>query len=66
MSIRKYGGRYWAVYDGTTLVCVCLYKKGAEEVVRRLTGRSHCPPGPAQDLGALLPGRSNSILFLLY
>ena len=35
MSIRKYG-RYWAVYDGATLVCVCLYKKGAAEVLRRL------------------------------
>jgi hypothetical protein len=39
MSIRKYGGRYWAVYDGATLVCVCLYKKGAAEVVRRLASR---------------------------
>lgn len=24
MSIKKYG-RYWAVYAGATLVCVCLY-----------------------------------------
>jgi hypothetical protein len=39
MSIRKYGGRHWAVYAGATLVCVCLYKKGAEEVVRRLQAR---------------------------
>jgi hypothetical protein len=24
MSIRKYGGRYWAVYDAAgALVCVC-------------------------------------------
>jgi hypothetical protein len=39
MVIRKYG-RYWAVYDGAgALVCVCLYKKGAAEVVRRLAGR---------------------------
>ena len=29
MVIRKYG-RYWAVYDGATLVCICLYKKGAD------------------------------------
>jgi len=37
MSIRKYGGRYWAVYDSAgALVCVCLYKKGAAEVLRRL------------------------------
>ncbi len=27
MVIRKYG-RYWAVYDGATLVCVCLDKQG--------------------------------------
>ena len=40
MSIRKYGGRYWAVYDSAgALVCVCLYKKGAVEVVRRLASR---------------------------
>ena len=40
MSIRKYGGRYWAVYDAAgVLVCVCLYKKGAQEVVRRLSHR---------------------------
>jgi hypothetical protein len=29
MRIERYGKtRYWAVYDGATLVCVCLYKKG--------------------------------------
>ena len=40
MSIRKYGGRYWGVYDAAgALVCVCLYKKGAQEVVWRLAGR---------------------------
>ena len=40
MQVRKYGGRYWAVYDADgTLVCVCLYKKGALEVVRRLSGK---------------------------
>ena len=39
MSIRKYG-RYWAVYasDGA-LICVCLYKRGALEVLRRLQAR---------------------------
>jgi hypothetical protein len=36
MRIAKYG-RYWAIYDATgVLVCLCVYKKGAEEVVRRL------------------------------
>jgi hypothetical protein len=30
--------RYWAVYDDDgELVCVTVYKKGAKEVVRRLT-----------------------------
>jgi hypothetical protein len=39
MTITRYG-RYWAVYDAHgTLVCICLYKKGALEVVRRLTGQ---------------------------
>ena len=36
MRIEK-RGRHWAVYDEEgTLVCVCVYKKGAQEVVRRL------------------------------
>ena len=38
MHITPYG-RHWAVYDDTgVLVCVCVYKKGALEVVRRLQG----------------------------
>jgi hypothetical protein len=38
MTIKKYG-RFWAIYDAANvLVCVCVYRKGAEEVVRRLTG----------------------------
>ena len=37
MTIRKYG-RYWAIYDAeNVLVCLCVYKRGALEVVRRLT-----------------------------
>ena len=36
MSIRKYG-RSWALYDDAgELVCICLYKKGAAEVLKRL------------------------------
>jgi hypothetical protein len=38
MRIARYGKtRYWAVYasDGA-LICVCLYKRGALEVLRRL------------------------------
>ena len=31
-------GRFWAVHDGAgQLVCVAVYKKGAREVVRRLS-----------------------------
>jgi hypothetical protein len=37
MRIEKYSDRYWAVYDEDVLVCVCVYKKGAVEVVKRLT-----------------------------
>ena len=40
LRIRKYG-RYWAVYDPDgTLVVVAVYKKGAEEVLKRLTAQS--------------------------
>jgi hypothetical protein len=36
MTMRKYG-RFWAVYaDDGALICVCVYKKGALEVLRRL------------------------------
>lgn len=36
--IEKYGSRFWAVYDEQNLlIVVTLYKKGAAEVVRRLT-----------------------------
>jgi len=37
MTVRKYG-RFWSLYDGDTLVAVIVYKKGAEEVRRRLLG----------------------------
>lgn len=38
MTILRYGSRYWAVYDQAgELVCVCVYRKGAREVVRRLS-----------------------------
>ena len=38
VSIRRYKqGRFWALYDAaSTLVCLCVYKKGAQEVQRRL------------------------------
>jgi hypothetical protein len=48
MSIRKYG-RYWALYDAAgELVCVCLYKKGAAEVLSRLQPLPAPPVPPTQ------------------
>ena len=39
MTMKKFG-RFWAVYDGEQLVCVTVDKKGAAEVIRRLTTKS--------------------------
>ena len=36
MVLTKYG-RFWAVSEAGVLVCVCVYKRGAAEVIRRLT-----------------------------
>lgn len=37
MRIEPYG-RHWAVYDARgDLVCLAVYRKGAQEVMRRLT-----------------------------
>ena len=30
------GHPFFAVYEGSELVCVCVYRKGAEEVMKRL------------------------------
>ncbi len=38
MNIERYG-RYWAVFDVDGLVCVCVYLKGAKEVLKRLTSK---------------------------
>jgi len=41
MRITRYQNtRYWAVIDADgTLVCLCVYRKGAQEVLRRLQAR---------------------------
>ena len=37
--VKKYkDSRFHGVYDGNTLICVTVYKKGAKEVERRLIG----------------------------
>jgi hypothetical protein len=40
-QIRRWkDGKYWAVYDETgELICIAVYKKGAQEVVRRIAGK---------------------------
>jgi hypothetical protein len=39
MTVKRYG-RYWAVYTSAgALICVCVYRKGAQQVVRRLTNQ---------------------------
>jgi len=38
MTIERYKARFWALLDQDgTLICVCVYRKGAEEVRRRLS-----------------------------
>jgi hypothetical protein len=60
LRIERYGkGKYWALYDGQELVAVTVYKRGAQEVVRRLeaahqaqdtgTARPPCPPPARTD-----------------
>jgi len=47
MAIRlERRGRNWAVYDGETLVCLTVYKKGAKEVVSRLAATDAHNPQP--------------------
>jgi hypothetical protein len=36
LVIEHYGDRYFALYEGETLIGVTVYKKGALEVKRRL------------------------------
>ena len=44
LVIEHYGDRYFALYEGETLVCVTVYKKGAMEVKKRLEAtRVVCP-----------------------
>ena len=36
LVIEHYGERYFALYEGDTLICVTVYRRGAAEVKRRL------------------------------
>jgi hypothetical protein len=54
LKIERYGNtRHWAVYDGHELVVVTLYKRGAQEVLRRL--QALAPPAPAVAPAAAAP-----------
>ena len=47
MRIARYKNGHWAVFDSADeLVCVTVYRRGSEEVVRRLTCQQ-CPAGIA-------------------
>jgi hypothetical protein len=55
LEISRYkGGRNWAVResDSGQLVVVTLYRKGAEEVVRRLTGTTPEKPKRKRQSGS--------------
>ena len=40
LRIERYGNtRHWAIYDAQELVVVTLYKRGAQEVLRRLAAQ---------------------------
>jgi hypothetical protein len=46
LRMERYGqSRYWAIYDGPELVVVTLYKRGAQEVLRRLAAQ---PPAATE------------------
>jgi hypothetical protein len=57
MRIERYRKtRYWAVLDAAgTLVCLCVYRKGAVEVIRRMQALDAAQQwrdsnGPAEDI----------------
>lgn len=38
LRYERYKRRFWAVYEAETLICVCVYLKGALSVIERITG----------------------------
>jgi hypothetical protein len=52
--------RFWAVYDGDTLLCVTVYLKGALAVVERITGvRPERPKRKRKPLPLVMPRKVN-------
>ena len=62
ISIRRYKhSRYWALYDAaSTLVCLCVYKKGAQEVQRRLARQEGKELRQDMDEGTMKPGQDTA------
>jgi hypothetical protein len=62
VHIEKYGKtRYWAVIDAAgTLVCLCVYRRGAAEVVRRLQALALAQQG--QETSHVKEGRPSNIV----
>jgi hypothetical protein len=49
ITVKRYRKtRFWAVYDADELVCVTVYKKGANAVKMRLDG-TQLPVGRAEE-----------------
>ena len=40
-TIEPWGEKFFALYDGNDLVCVTVYKKGAVEVMKRLSQKEN-------------------------
>ena len=63
LSIEKWDGRHWALFEGKDLVCVTVYKKGALEVKRRLEQRnSHDALSVGTSISSGLHPIPNSVL----
>jgi hypothetical protein len=59
LRMERYGKtRHWAVYDGAALVVVTVYRKGAEEVLRRL--QAGAPPAVAPTATPAPPRRGRA------
>ncbi len=52
--------RFWAVYDGGTLLCLTVYLKGALAVIERITGvRPERPKRKRKPLPLVMPRKVN-------
>jgi hypothetical protein len=49
LHITRYkNSRHWALYDGQELVAVTVYKRGAQEILRRLAAAPAALPSTQQ------------------